>query len=50
MSATAISATLDAGDWSELSRSYLLYVAAIVGDREALQMAEVMAAESDEED
>ena len=51
MSATALQATLDAGDWSEMSRSYLLYVASIWGEREALAAAQVLAVdESDGED
>ena len=50
MSATALQATLDAGDWSEMSRSYLLYVASILGEREALAAAEVLAVDSDEDD
>ena len=49
MSATALQATLDAGQWSEMSRSYPFYVAAILGEREALSAAEVLAADSDVE-
>ena len=50
MSATALQATLESGDWSEMSRSYLFYVASILGEREALAAAEVLAAESEEEE
>ena len=50
MSATALQATLDAGDWSEMSRSYLLYIATIFGEREARAAADVLAADSDVED
>ena len=49
MSATALQATLDSGDWSEMSRSYLLYFASIWGGREAKAAADVLAADSDEE-
>ncbi len=50
MSATALTAGLDSGDWSELSRAYLLYVSAVNGEREALMLAEAMGAESDNEE
>ena len=48
MSASALRATLDSRDWSEMSRSYLLYIASILGEREALAAAEVLAADSDD--
>ena len=48
--ATAVSATLGAGVWSEPSCSYLPYVATFMGERQALKVVKVTAAESDEED
>ena len=50
MSATALQSTLDSGDWSEMSRSYLVYIASILGEREARAAAEVLAADSGDEE